>query len=61
MGVERFLVCQYLKEYHGLGGMAQSVQSLPSKCEALNSNSGTAKNKIKEYHVIDSFPTTFSF
>jgi hypothetical protein len=30
-----------------LGGLAQVVQHLPSKCEALSSNSSTAKKKKK--------------
>jgi hypothetical protein len=32
------------------GGVAQAVEHLPSKCEALDSNPSTAKKKRKKSH-----------
>jgi hypothetical protein len=39
----------YLKiKTKSAGDMAQVVECLPSKCKALNSNTSTAKKKIKK-------------
>jgi hypothetical protein len=35
------------KHYKRVGGMAQAVEHLPSRCEALSSNPSTIKNKNK--------------
>jgi hypothetical protein len=37
-----------LKEQKQAGGMAQVVECLPSKCEALSSNSNITKGKKKK-------------
>jgi hypothetical protein len=55
--------CTLQNKEIGAGGMAQVVGHLPSKCEALNSNSSAMKKKrnkeIGYYnHLIDQFLKT---
>jgi hypothetical protein len=44
-------VAQIKPLYFGVGGMAQALEHLPGKCEAVNSNPSTAKNQKQQQNI----------